>query len=132
MLNGYGDHHWSTTTLSTTALAVKNALLTPVMTTNKYLFIESFNISQKGILTALSTLTGRWDVRYQNPEEEKRQALEKLSQGNYSGLPTLMRYVTCVEGHGGDYMTYEESANGLLSLPKERLEGALGKMVKQD
>lgn len=132
VLNGHGGHHWSTTTLSTTALAVKNALLSPVKTTNKYLFIESFNTSQKGILTALGNLTGIWDISYQNAEEEKRQALEKLSRGNYSGLPTLMRYITCVKGHGGDYMTYEESANGLLSLPKERLEDALGKMVKQD
>ncbi|KAJ5544758.1 hypothetical protein N7535_006856 [Penicillium sp. DV-2018c] len=132
ILNSYGDHRWSTTTLSTTALAVKNALLTPDKTTNKYLFVESFNISQMDILTALRTLTGGWDVSYHNAEEEKRQALEKLSQGNYSGLPTLMRYITCVEGYGGDYMTYEESANGLLSLPKERLEDALGKMVKQN
>lgn len=94
------------------------------------MFIESFNISQNGILSALGTLTGRWDVSYQNAEEEKRRALEKLSQGNYSGLPALMRYVTCVEGRGGDYMKYEESANGLLFLPEERLEGALEKLVK--
>lgn len=69
-------------------------------------------------------------MSYQNAEEEKRRALEKLSQGNYSGLPALMRYVTCVEGRGGDYMKYEESANGLLFLPEERLEGALEKLVK--
>ncbi|KAF3385325.1 hypothetical protein F1880_002191 [Penicillium rolfsii] len=127
---GHASNHWSTTSLSTAALAVKNALLEPIKVTNTYLFIESFNVSQNIILSALGSLTGRWDESYHNPEEEKRRALERLSQGNFSGLPTLMRYVTCVEGYGGDYMKYEESANGLLFLPEKRLESALEKLLE--
>lgn len=97
---------------------------------NKYLFIESFNTSQNDILSSLETLTGRWNLSYQDAEEEKRRALDKLSQGNYSALPALMRYVTCVDGYGGDYMKFEESANDILLLPEERLEDALAKIVE--
>jgi hypothetical protein len=130
ILKGYGDHHWSTTTLKTVALAVKNAILASEKTANRHLFVESFNVSQKRILSTLETLTKtQWNVSYHDAEEEKRLALEKLSQGNYSALPTLMWYVTCVEGYGGDYMKHEESANSLLSLPEEILDDALRDMV---
>ncbi|KAJ6099773.1 hypothetical protein N7467_001308 [Penicillium canescens] len=131
ILKDYGDHHWSTTTFNTVALAVKNAILATAKTANKYLFIESFNVSQKGILSTLETLTmTKWNVSYHDAEEEKGLALGKLSQGNYSALPTLMWYVTCVEGYGGDYMKHEERANDLLSLPEESLEIALAKIVE--
>jgi len=45
------------------ALAVKNALLIPEETANRYLFIESFNVSQKDALTALEGLTKKlWNA----------------------------------------------------------------------
>lgn len=56
-------------------------------------------------------------------------AFEKLSKRNYGAIPMLMRYVTCIEGYGGDYMRYEEGANKLLSLPEERLADVLARMV---
>ncbi|KAL4783503.1 hypothetical protein BJX76DRAFT_329587 [Aspergillus varians] len=126
-----GTHRWSTTTLSAVALAVKNAMLIPDKTANRYLFIESFNISQRDILAALEDLTNApWAVSYHGAEEGKRAALEKLLIGDYSGIPVLMRYVTCTEGCGGDYMEYEEGANNLLSLPEESLSGALAGVVR--
>lgn len=130
ILKGYADHHWSTTTFNTVGLAVKNAILAPAKTANRYLFVESFRVSQKGVLSTLETLTKtKWNVSYHDAEKEKQLALERLSQGNHSALPTLMWYVTCVEGYGGDYMKHEESANNLLSLPEETLDSALEKMV---
>lgn len=96
----YGYNQWSTTTLSTTALAVKNALLDPTHTSNMYLFIESFNVSQNELLSALEGLTKvKWDASYQDAEEEKRVALEKMKHGDYSVIPTLICYITCAEGY---------------------------------
>ncbi|RAL10125.1 isoflavone reductase family protein [Aspergillus homomorphus CBS 101889] len=131
ILKEYGDYHWSTTTFHIAALAVKNAMLmTSEKIANRYLFVESFNVSQKGILCALEELTStKWDVSYHDAEEERRVAVEKLSRGNFSAIPTLMRYVTCARGYGGDYMCYEESANDLLSLPEESLRSALTKLL---
>lgn len=95
-----------------------------------YLFIESFNLSQNELLSAVEDLTkAKWDVSYQDAEEQKRLALEELGRGDYSVVPTLIRYVTCAEGYGGDYMRYENNANDLLSLPKESLKSALQKVL---
>jgi hypothetical protein len=127
----HGTSRWSATTRSTTGHAVKNAILSPERTSNKYLFIESFNVSQRDILASLQDVTGaKWDVTYHDAEEEKRLALEKLAKGNYSGIPTLMRYITCVKGYGGNYMDSEESANKLLSLPAESLDEVLAGLTK--
>ncbi|KAJ5266885.1 hypothetical protein N7478_009693 [Penicillium angulare] len=127
----YGDHPWSTTTLDTTAMAVKNALLDPTKSANKYLLIESFNVSQNSLLSVLERLTGKkWDVSLQDSEEEKILAVEKLARGNFSAIPTLMRYVTCVEGYGGDYMRYGQKANSFLSLAEESLESSLEKILE--
>ncbi|KAF7125928.1 hypothetical protein CNMCM5793_002287 [Aspergillus hiratsukae] len=128
-----GTNRWSATTLSTIGLAVKNAMLHPETTSNKYLFIESFNVSQRDILASLEDVTGaKWDVTYHDGEEEKRLALEKLAKGNCSGIPVLMRYITCVKGYGGNYMGSEENANKLLSLPGESLCEVLARLTKHE
>ncbi|KAL5047430.1 hypothetical protein BDW71DRAFT_180085 [Aspergillus fruticulosus] len=123
--------YWSTTTLSTAALAVRNALLLPISDiSNRYLFIESFNICQKDILAVLEEVTGEfWDVSYCDVEEGKRVAAEKLARGDYAGLPRVMRYVVCTPGHGADYMRYERKANKLLGLPEESLRSVLAGIV---
>ncbi|KAL4962563.1 aromatic alcohol reductase [Aspergillus stella-maris] len=131
--NSSASNYWSTTTLSTAALAVKSALLLPASEiSNKYLFFESFNVSQKGILTTLEEMTGEsWDVSYCDAEEEKRvaDAVEKLAQGDYAALPDVMRYAICTPGYGADYMRYERKANELLGLPGESLRSALARIL---
>ncbi|KAJ6058175.1 uncharacterized protein N7446_007758 [Penicillium canescens] len=117
---------------TTVAVAVKNAISAPAEIVNKYLFVESFNVSQNKILSSVESLTkAKWDVSYHDAGEQRQLASEKLSRRDYSGLPTLMGYVTCVDGYGGDYMQYEESANDMLSLPRESLDSALKKMEKR-
>ncbi|KAH1493713.1 hypothetical protein LV164_005632 [Aspergillus fumigatus] len=129
----HGTNRWSATTRSTVGLAAKNAMLGPESVSNQYLFIESFNVSQRDVLAALEDVTGtRWDVTYHDAEEEKRHALEKLAKGNYSGIPALMRYITCAKGYGGNYMDSEESANKLLSLPAESLHAVLAGLTRHE
>ncbi|PKX91141.1 isoflavone reductase family protein [Aspergillus novofumigatus IBT 16806] len=129
----HGTNRWSATTRSTIGLAVKNAMLSPEIVANKYSFIESFNISQNDILASLEDVSGaKWDVTYHGAEEEKRLALEKLAKGNYSAIPVLTRYITCVKGYGGNYMDSEESANKLLSLPAESLREVLAEMTSHE
>jgi hypothetical protein len=129
----HGTNRWSATTRSTIGLAVKNSMLSPESVANRYLFIESFNVSQMDILASLEDLTGaKWDVTYHDAEEEKWLALEKLAKCNYSGIPALMRYITCVKGHGGNYMDNEESANKLLSLPAESLREVLSGLTRHE
>jgi hypothetical protein len=105
----------------------------PEKTANKYLFVESFNVSQNDILACLEDATQQtWEVTYHDAEEEKRLALEELSKGNYGAIPVLMRYLTCARGNGGNYMDREESANKPLSLPEENLRDALARLTSRE
>ena len=126
-----GEARWSTTTLSTIGLAVKNALLLPEKTSNKYLFINSFTVSSNHVFRSLEKSTGtKWKVTKVDAEQQKRAGMEKMASADFSGGMTLIRYLNQVEGHGADFTTYEEGSNGLLSLPKENLDDVIAGIVR--
>lgn len=126
-----GKGPWSTTTLDTIGLAVKNAMLIPEKTANKYLYIDSFTVSQNQVIAALEKITKKkWDVTCVDAEEQKKAGMEKVANGDFSGAMSLIRYISCIPGHGGNYIEYKESANELLSLPKETLHEVLEGILK--
>lgn len=126
----HGNDTWSTSTMATIGLAVKNAMCIPEKTANKYLYIDSFTISQNQVLACFEKATGTtWEVTHVDAEEEKKKGLEKMSKGDFSGAMSLIRYITCVDGHGGNYIKYKESANELLSLPKETLDDVMAEIL---
>ena len=123
---------WSTTTLSTVGLAVKNAIIESQATANKVVYVASFTVSQKEILTALERVTGStWKVTNVDGEQQKKTGQEKMSKGDFSGAPLLLSYINCVEGHGGNFAMYKETSNGLLGLPKEDLDEVLTRIVNE-
>jgi len=126
-----GNDTWSTTTFAAIGAAVRNSMLIPEKTANKYIFIASFTVSQNDVLASLEKATGKkWEVKHVDGEEDKKIGLEKMSKGDFSGAPLLIRYMNCVDGHGGNYMNYKEGANELLSLPKQTLDEVVGEIVK--
>lgn len=87
-----GKDRWSTTTMHSIGLAVKNALLVPEATVNRYLFIDSFTVSQNEVLASFEKATGtKWAVEQVDAEEMKKSGLEKMSKGNFSGAMCLIR-----------------------------------------
>jgi len=125
-----GNGVWSATTTATVGLAVKNSMLVPE-TENKYVFIDSFAVSQNQVLASLEKATGKkWAATHVDAEEQKEIGLEKVKKGDFSGAPFLIRYFNCVEGHGGDYSKYENMSNELLSLPKESLDEVVLQVVR--
>lgn len=127
----HGNDAWSTTSIATIGLAVKNALLIPDKTANKYLYIHSFTVSQNQILASFEKATGtKWEATHVDAEDEKKTGYEKLSKGDFSGAVSLIRYINCVDGHGGNYANHQESANELLSLPKQTLDEVISEIVK--
>lgn len=127
---GDGNDVWSTTTLAIIGLAVKNAMIVPEKTANQYIFIDSFTVSQNQVLAALEKATNTaWTATHVDAEKEKAIGLEKMGMGNFSGAMSLIRYINCVAGHGGDFMTYEKGAKALLELPKETLEEAIARVL---
>ena len=128
---GHGNDTWSTTKQATIGLAVKNAMLLPDKTANTYLYIDTFTVSQNQVLASFEKAMGvKWEVTHVDAEELKRTGMEKMAKGDFSGAMSLIRYINCVHGHGGNYIEYQPSANELLSLPKQTLDEAVAEIVK--
>ncbi|MCJ1462475.1 hypothetical protein MMC07_001077 [Pseudocyphellaria aurata] len=127
----HGNDRWSTSTFSAVGSAVKNAMLIPEKTANKYLYVGSFTISQNELLASFEKATGaQWEVTHLDAEIEKEIAVEKKSQGDYGGFVSLQRYIICVDGHGGNFLDYRENARELLSLPKQNLDEVVEGILK--
>jgi hypothetical protein len=95
------------------------------------MFIDSFTVSYNQVLESFEKATGKkWEVTYIDVAEQKKVGLEKMSKGDFNAAMSLIRYINCVDGHGGNYILYEESANELLLLPKQNLDEVLADIVK--
>jgi hypothetical protein len=68
-----GNAVWSTTTFATIGLAVKNAMLIPE-TANKYIFIDSFTVSQNQVLASFGKTTGKSGRRYMLTPKNRRKS----------------------------------------------------------
>lgn len=127
-----GNQPFSTTTLATISEAVANAMLIPEKTANKYLFIDSFTVTQNQVLASLEKANGvKWEIKHMDAELEKKNGQEKLSKGDFSGAMDLIRYINFVDGFGCDYMKHAEGANKLLSLPKQTLDEVVAETVQE-
>ena len=127
---GAGNDGWSTTTLSSIGLAVKNAMLLPAETANDYLYVSSFTVSQNDVVDTLEKIQGvTYTIERVDAEKQREEGMQKMANGDFSGVMQLIRYINCIAGHGGDYAKFRESSNGLLKLPEEHLETTLRRVV---
>ncbi|KAK5046632.1 hypothetical protein LTR84_007393 [Exophiala bonariae] len=132
MLIDEGEGRWSTTTLPTIELALKNAILDIDGTTNHIVYVAPFTVSQNDMLAALERVTNStWAVTRIDGERQKDLGKQKFAKGDFGGAPLIVSYINCVEGHGGNFATYRETWNDRLGLPKESLDAAL-KIVLAD
>jgi uncharacterized protein YbjT (DUF2867 family) len=121
-----GKPTWSTTTLAQIARAVVKILEKPDLTKNQYVYISSFQTSQRAILDAVEKITGqKWTVK---SEDTGKGLLEsgnaKLQKGDFSGAYDLIKGSALGAGDLGNL----ESAglwNDKLGLPKEDFEATI-------
>lgn len=67
-----GNKPWSTTTLATSGPAVKNAMVIPEKTSNRYLYIDSFTVLQNQVVASLEKATRKkWHPTHQDAEQKK-------------------------------------------------------------
>ena len=127
-----GTVRWSTTTVATIALAVKNSLLVPEKTANQFVYIHSFTASHDEILAAYEKATSaKWEVEYVDPAEQKSIGQQKVAAGEgLAGISLLLRYACSQGGYGMNYAEYRETVNELLGLPEETLEEAVSASLK--
>lgn len=126
-----GNAKWSATNLPTIGLAIKNALLMPEKTANRYLFTASHTHSSNEVLVSLENAIGKkWDVTQVNGAEKTKSGQELFAKGDHDGGYTLILTSTFTSGYGSDFTTEAELDNELLGLPEEKLEDSVAAVLR--
>ncbi|KAK2049508.1 NAD(P)-binding protein [Colletotrichum somersetense] len=121
-----GKPTWCTSTLTQIARAVVKVLEKPDLTKNQYVYISSFQTSQRAIMDAAEKITGqKWTVKSKVTGEELRESGgAKVRSGDLSGAPDLVRGPSLGAGGLGNFEA-EGLWNDKLGLPKEDFEETL-------
>ena len=83
-----GDVKCQLTVLADIAQAVKGVLTNPAETRNRYVYINTFRLSQNQILKALERVQGRaWTQVKKDAREIMRTGLQKIEKAQQEGLP---------------------------------------------
>ena len=124
-----GNDRFSCTNLNTVALAIVRVLQKPEETKNKFLFIQSFSMSQNELLAALEKEIGgpKFEVTHVKNEEFMAENLPKAQAGDFGGIMGVI--IGTVVKHGNNELE-DGFANELLELPKEDLETSLKAALK--
>ena len=132
-----------TTTLAQTGRAVAALFSVPVAGAspsledwaNKFLYVESFHLSQNEMLAAGQRATGTkaadWTVeRKGDPKAAVETALVEFGKGSFPAVREAIMVSNWVPNGGGDYKSTKGTANEALGLPKEDLDEETRKAVE--
>ena len=129
-----GDVYCSASNLSTIGKATASVLLHPAETKNRYVWIESFRISQNEVLAALEKSTGKkWEVKHVKAADQIQLGRDLLSKGSImQGLVLLIvgSIINADVDTGSDFSKTRKLDNDLLGLPKESLQSSIDAAVK--
>lgn len=117
-----GDVRFSTTNIAAVGKAVVGALANADRTKDRYIFTQSFCITQNQVLQALEKSTGKkWEVKHVKSADMIKDGKEKMSKGDLSGIALLI--MGCILNGdvdvGGNLEKSEGIDNELVGLPKE-------------
>ncbi|KAI9805402.1 MAG: hypothetical protein M1825_000653 [Sarcosagium campestre] len=93
---------------------------------NKFVYISSFNLSQRDMLDSVLRVTGTtekdWKIDHEGCEERYKAGVAQLQTGDRRGFAKLMYTRVFFPDGSGDYETSKGLQNDVLGLPKEDLD----------
>lgn len=100
---------------------------------NKFLYLSSFNVSQRDMFDSVLRVTGTaesdWTVRHQDSKERYAEGVSMLKAGNRQGFAQLMYTRTFYPTDEANYARRGLLHNDLLGLPKEDFDEATKRAV---
>ena len=134
-----GNTHINTSTLPQCGRGVANLLSLKVLPDdpddkspclscyrNRYIYISSFNVSQKDMLESVmrvtDTTTGDWKISHEPSVDRYKVGVEELRKGNFLGFAQLMYSRVFYQDGSGDFETSKGLQNDELGLPKENID----------
>ena len=134
---------FDTTTKATVGTAVANLLSLPVTSStgpslsdykNSFVYVNSFNTSQREILNAVQkstdTTDSDWNISHKSGQAYIDEGSAMLKQGDMYGMINILYGHHFVEGLGGNFSTSRKVANEALGLSKEDLEETTKRIVE--
>lgn len=124
-----GSSIFTTTTLLTIGKALVAILDHPDETENHYVFLSSFNVSQKDILDVVEKVDGqRWTIKHVTSEEVINRGKRRVAAGDFAGIMDLT-----TGGAFGKQALGDESQHGFwndrLGLAKDDIEQVVRKLL---
>ncbi|CAF9928737.1 MAG: hypothetical protein HETSPECPRED_006913 [Heterodermia speciosa] len=129
-----GTCHSRMTTLSTIGLAVAHLLRPPhyAASSNRYIFISSFSVTQNEILASLEKATGEtWTKKHRSTAETRKSALQRAKDGDPNAVEENLTACHYSEIEGMDYED-EELWNERLGLPVEDVDEVVARVIKEE
>ena len=90
---------------------------------NNFVYISSFNVSQKDMLDSVMRVTGTsekdWKVDHEDVKERYKNGMEEFKKGNMLGFAKLLYSRVFFPDGSGNYEATKGLHNDVLGLPKE-------------
>ena len=123
-----GNYPWSTSNLHQVGLAVRRVLEKPEVVKNRYVFIESFTITQNQLLDGLEKgLDIKFDREVVDGESWLSEQARQSAAGN---VPAQYSAIIGWSILHGNFKDLKEYGNKLLDIPLEDFDESLKEIVK--
>ncbi|PGH16989.1 hypothetical protein AJ79_01373 [Helicocarpus griseus UAMH5409] len=129
-----GDKKFTLSTEKQLGQAVVSALQHPQETSNQYMYIASFETSQKEILAVLEEETGaEWKVTETTTDEQVAEGLKKIGAGDFRGAYPLVRATSFGNSPGlqSNYVKDQKLANDVLGLQLENIRDIVKQFLNE-
>ncbi|KAF2116826.1 isoflavone reductase family protein-like protein CipA [Lophiotrema nucula] len=120
-----GKGTFSATNLNQIGKSLIKILQKPEETKNTYVYVSSFETTQRDILAAVEKITGdKYTTENASSKDLEKDGKEKLAKGDFSSIPILIKSAAFGEQNLGD-STPEGLWNEKLGLQKESFEDSI-------
>ena len=93
---------------------------------NRFIYISSFNVSQRDILNSVMRVTGTtlndWKIEHEPSTSRYKAGVEAFQKGDFLGFARLMYSRVFYQDGSGDFEASKGLQNDVLGLPKEDLD----------
>lgn len=126
-----GNQPYEATNVRQIGRAVASILKNPEETKNKYIYVNSFTLTQNQVLGALENAIGtKLQVTRTTTKEILQAGYRNIESGN-PGLGFAQTVTSAIYGYGGmnNFSANRDLANEILALPKESLEDTIREVL---
>lgn len=118
-----GKAVFSTTNLHQVGITLIRSLEKAELTKNQFVYVNSFQTSQKEILALIERVTGeKWTVNHQTTAKLLEDGRARFQKGDFSAIPDLIRVAIFDPSENLGDSSPEGLWNDKLNLPKEDIE----------